>query len=58
MPKGLRFENDYLAGGPANAWVTPNFRLSEYAGADGRVFVHRELVAAVQIGRASCRERV
>ena len=34
MPKGLRFENDYLAGGPANAWVTPNFRLSEYAAAD------------------------
>lgn len=51
MPKGLRYENDYLVGGPANAWITPNFRLSEYADADGKVFVHRELVAAVQVLR-------
>lgn len=50
MAKGLRYDNDYLVGGPANVWVTPNFRLSEYAGPDG-LFVHRELVAAVQVLR-------
>ena len=51
MPKGLRYDNDFLVGGPPGCQVTPNFRLSEYAGADGKVFVHRELVAAVQVLR-------
>lgn len=48
MTKGLRYDDDYLIGGPAGARVTPNFRLSEFAAADGRVRVHRELVAALQ----------
>ena len=51
MAKGLKFQDDYLVGGPARAAVTPNFTLSEYAGADGKVRVHRELVAAVQVVR-------
>lgn len=51
MAKGLKYENDTLIGGPARVWVTPNFMLSEYAGADGRVRIHRELVASVQVLR-------
>lgn len=51
MPKGLKYDNDYLVGGPARVWVTPNFMLSEYAGADGRVRMHRELAASVQVLR-------
>ena len=51
MPKGLKYENDYLTGGPARCWVTPNFLLSEYAGADGKVRMHREVVASVQLLR-------
>ena len=51
MARGLRFDNDYLVGGPARAWVTPNFLLSEYAAADGSIYVHRELLAAVQLLR-------
>lgn len=51
MAKGLKYENDYLIGGPAKSWVTPNFQLSEYAGADGKVRMHRELVASVQVLR-------
>jgi hypothetical protein len=51
MAKGLRYQDDYLVGGPARARVTPNFTLAEYAGADGGVRVHRELVAAVQVLR-------
>lgn len=51
MPKGLKYENDYLIGGTARVWVTPNFMLSEYAGADGRVRIHRELVASIQVLR-------
>lgn len=48
MASGLKYDDDYLIGGPARARVTPNFQLSEYARADGRVRVHRELLAAVQ----------
>lgn len=51
MPKGLKYENDYLVAGPARCQVTPNFALAEYAGADGRVRIHRELVASVQVLR-------
>jgi hypothetical protein len=51
MPKGLKYDNDYLVGGPVRGQVTPNFTLSEYAGADGRVRIHRELVASVQVLR-------
>jgi hypothetical protein len=51
MAKGLKYDNDYLIGGPAGVKVTPNFKLSEYAGADGRVRIHRELVASIQVLR-------
>lgn len=51
MPKGLQYENDYLVGGPAGCRVTPNFSLEEYAGANGKVRIHRELVASVQVLR-------
>lgn len=48
MATGLKYAEDYLVGGPARARVTPDFLLSEYLRPDGRVLVHRELVAAVQ----------
>lgn len=48
MASGLKYEDDYLIGGPARARVTPNFQLSEYARANGTVRVHRELLSAVQ----------
>jgi hypothetical protein len=51
MPRGLKYENGYLIGGPARCQVTPNFQLSEYAGSDGKLHVHRELVASVQVLR-------
>jgi hypothetical protein len=53
MPKGLKYEHDYIVGGPVNCRVTPNFKLSEYAGAAGKVRIHRELVASVQVLRNS-----
>jgi hypothetical protein len=53
MPKGLKYDNDYIVGGPAKCWVTPNFMLSEYAGADGKLRIHRELAASVQVLRNS-----
>jgi len=51
MPKGLKYDNDTIVGGPANCRVTPNFKLSEYTNASGRVHIHRELVASVQVLR-------
>jgi hypothetical protein len=53
MPKGLNYADDYIVGGPASVWVTPNFKLSEYAAASGRLHIHRELVASVQVLRNS-----
>lgn len=47
----LQFDNDYLVGGPANASITPNFRVGEFADASGRVRIHRELVSAMQVLR-------
>ena len=51
MAKGLKYHNDYLIGGPADVKVTPNFKLSEYAGANGQVRIHRELVGSLQVLR-------
>jgi hypothetical protein len=51
MAKGLKYDNDYVIGGPAQAKVSPNFALSEYAGADGKMRVHRDLIASVQVLR-------
>lgn len=53
MPKGLKYENDYIVSGPAKCRVTPSFTLSEYAGSEGKVRIHRELVASVQVLRNS-----
>jgi hypothetical protein len=51
MTTGIRYDHDYIIGGPARGCVTPDFRLSEYARPDGSLRVHRELVAAVQLVR-------
>jgi hypothetical protein len=51
MATRFRYENDYLVGGPATASVTPNFRLKEYALPDGTIYIHRELVASIQVLR-------
>ncbi len=51
MAKGLKYDNDYVIGGPARGKVSPNFALSEYARPNGSVRVHRELVSSVQVLR-------
>lgn len=51
MAKGLQYEQDFVIGGPAGARVSPNFTLSEYAAPDGTLYVHRELIASVQLLR-------
>lgn len=53
MPSPFRYQDDYIIGGPASARVTPTFQLSEYFEASGKVHMHRELVAAVQVLRSA-----
>lgn len=53
MAKGLKYDNDFLIGGPAGVKITPNFKLSEYAGTDGKIRIHRELVGSVQVLRST-----
>ena len=48
MPKGIRYDDDFIVGGNLDTRVTPNFRLREFARSNGEVRVHRELVGALQ----------
>lgn len=48
MGTALNYQNDYLTGGATGARASPNFSLAEFADARGRVYVHRELVSALQ----------
>lgn len=45
------YENDYIVEGPADQRVSPNFKLKELVRTDGRLFIHRELAAALQVLR-------
>ena len=49
MVGNIQIENDFIIGGPANARVTPNFRLKEFYRSNRKVRVHRELAAALQM---------
>ena len=51
MAGSIHYENDFIVGGSPDARVTPNFRLREFHKADGSVFLHRDLAAALQILR-------
>ncbi|MEW8507738.1 MAG: hypothetical protein AB2598_13635 [Candidatus Thiodiazotropha sp.] len=51
MVGSLQLENDFIIGGRPNTRLTPNFLLKEFTRANGRVYVHRELVAGLQILR-------
>lgn len=45
---GIEYQDDFIVGGSPTARLTPNFRLKEFTDRRGRVFIHRELVAALQ----------
>ena len=51
MASSVTYENDFIVGGTSDSLVTPNFRLQEFVAPDGTVFVHRELVAGLQLLR-------
>ena len=45
------YDGNFIVGGAANKWVSPNFMLEELTRKNGTVRVHRELVSALQIPR-------
>ncbi len=48
---GLQLHDGFIEGGDPNYRLTPNFRLREFIRPDGKVRIHRELVACLQILR-------
>ncbi len=51
MAGSIELDNDFITGGKAESRLTPNFRLREFARSNGKIHIHRELVAALQILR-------
>jgi hypothetical protein len=51
MAMSIKYDNDFIVGGQGNPRLTPNFKLNEFLDSAGKVLVHRELVAGLQILR-------
>lgn len=49
----LVIDQDYIVGGSASTAITPNFRVREFHDRNGRIYIHRELVAALQVLRTA-----
>lgn len=58
MAGNIELQNDYITGGDAENRLTPNFRLKEFIRPGGKVHIHRELVAALQILRDNLGEPI
>ena len=53
MASSIDYDNDFIVGGSSNSRLTPNFKLREFRKPNGKVHVHRELVAGLQLLRES-----
>jgi hypothetical protein len=51
MSGNYQLQDNYITGGAENSRLTPNFRLKEFLLPDGSIYIHRELVAGLQILR-------
>ena len=51
MASSIIYDNEFIVGGSANSRLTPNFKLKEFLKPNGKIFVHRELVAGLQLLR-------
>ncbi len=47
----ILYDNDFIVDGSANSRLTPNFKVKEFFDRGGKIHIHRELVAALQILR-------
>lgn len=51
MAGTIKLDNGFITEGEAESRLTPNFRLKEFVRPNGKIYIHRELVAALQILR-------
>lgn len=51
MTTAIKYENDFIIDGSANARLSPNFKVKEFFDSSGNIYVHRELVSGLQILR-------
>ncbi len=51
MVWSVEWNKGFIVGGDGNRRLTPNFRLKEFRSRTGKIFVHRELVSALQLLR-------
>jgi hypothetical protein len=51
MATSINYDNDFIVSGSANSRLTPNFKLKEFFRPDGKISIHRELVAGLQLLR-------
>lgn len=51
MAGSVKYENDFIVEGNANTRLSANFRVKEFSDRNGKLHVHRELVAGLQILR-------
>lgn len=49
----IRYHNDYIVAGPAEKRLTDNFKVKEFFNRARKIYIHRELVATLQILRDS-----
>jgi hypothetical protein len=47
----ILYDNDFIVDGSAKSRLTPNFKVKEFFDREGKIHIHRELVAALQILR-------
>jgi len=51
MAGTVKYENDFIVEGNANTRLSANFKVKEFLDRNGKLYVHRELVAGLQILR-------
>jgi len=51
MAGAVTYDNDFIVDGHANTRLSANFKVSEFLDPNGKIHVHRELVAGLQILR-------
>ncbi len=51
MAGSIKYENDFIIAGSTSTRLSPNFRLGEFSDNNGSIFIHRELIAGLQILR-------
>jgi hypothetical protein len=49
MASSKSYDNEFIVGSSANSRLTPYFKLKEFLRPNGKIFVHRELIAGLKL---------